>query len=139
MPIEMSHPFRISASGGVSTTPNPDVQIDQRVNALLSTQPGERRANYEFGVPTNAMIFENQSDLLSGVLAEQVRTAIEKFEPGVNIDGLDVTPAENGSGGVDVALRYSRREAASSDSGLARNTNTAVISVGGTVSEIVRG
>lgn len=137
MPIEMTHPFRISATGGVSTTPNPDAQIAQRVKALLSTQPGERRANYAFGVPTNSMLFENQSTLTGGVIAEQVRDSLATFEPGVAVDHVDVTASP--TGGVDVALAYSRREAAGTDSGLARNTNTAVVSVGGTVSEIVRG
>jgi phage baseplate assembly protein W len=139
MPIEMSHPFRISANGGVSATPNPDVQIGQRVKALLATQPGERRVNYAFGVPTNSMLFENKSTLTGGVLAQQVRETLATFEPGVAIDQLDVTPSDDDAGGVDVALVYSRREAAGSDNGLARNTNTAVVSVGGTVSEIVRG
>lgn len=139
MPIEMTHPFRISASGGVSTTPNPDAQIAQRVKALLSTQPGERRANYPFGVPTNTLLFENRSGITGGILAEQVRDTLALFEPGVAVDHIEVTPSSDDAGGVDVDLRYSRREAATTDSGLARNTNTAVINVGGTVSEIVRG
>lgn len=139
MSIEMSHPFRISASGGVSATPNPNVQIAQRVKTLLSTQPGERRVNYAFGVPTNSMLFENQSSLTGGVLAEQVRSTLALFEPGVAVENIDVVPSKDDAGGVDVSLDYSRREAAGTDAGLARNTNTAVISVGGTVSEIVRG
>ncbi|WP_020142235.1 GPW/gp25 family protein [Terracoccus sp. 273MFTsu3.1] len=139
MPIEMSHPFRISANGGVSTTPNPDAQIAQRVKALLSTQPGERRVNYAFGVPTTSMLFENKTALTGGILAGQVRDTLAVFEPGVAVENIDVTPSADDAGGVDVALAYSRREAATTDAGLSRNTNTAVISIGGTVSEIVRG
>lgn len=135
----MFHPFSVSAQGGISVTQNPDKQIAQRVETLLSTEPGERRANYDFGVPTASNVFENQSYLINGALATQVKQKIETFEPGVVVNSLDVSASADIPGGVEVDLNYTRREAPLSPTGIAKNTNTVVIGVGGTVREIVRG
>lgn len=139
MPIELTSRFSVSASGGISVTSDPDRQINQHVDTLLATEPGERRGNYAYGVPTRSMLFENGSHLVGAMVTQQVRDKLGRYEPGVVINTLNLLDDNDSNGQVRVALNYTRRESPLSPSGLARNTNTAVISVGGTVDEVIRG
>ena len=139
MPVEIMHPFSVSRNGGISATADPDKQINQHVNTLLSTEPGERRVQFDYGLPTRSLLFENGPNLLAMGLTEQVRSKMAVYEPGVLIQRLDAEPSPEGSGLAEVRLDYTRRESPLSPSGIARNTNVAVINVGGTVDEVVRG
>ena len=139
MPVEILHPFSVSRRGGISATANPDRQINQHVNTLLSTEPGDRVVNYAYGIPTRSLLFENNADLISLGLTEQVRDKMGRYEPGVLIENLNVVPGGTDSGMAQVRLDYTRRESPLTPAGIARNTNTAVINVGGTVDEVVRG
>lgn len=139
MPTELQHPFSVSRNGGISATANPDTQINQHVNTLLATEPGERLVMFDYGLPTRSLLFENGANLIALGITEQVRSKMSQYEPGVLIERLDVEPSPEGSGLAEVRLDYTRRESPLSPSGIARNTNTAVINVGGTVDEVVRG
>lgn len=139
MPIEMTHPFTITGGGGVSATTNPDTQIHQHVRTLLGTNPGERRVVADYGVAAREMLFENDATMVGTVISERIRGQLETYEPGVLIERLDVLPSDSTQGSANIAINYTRREAPLSPAGIARNTNTAVISIGGTVSEVIRG
>ncbi len=139
MPLQLQHPFSVSASGGISVTSDPDTQIRNRVGALIGTEPGERRGQYDFGVPTRSMLFENGPNIVATAIAETTRTKVATYEPGVIVDRVDIVPSSDGNGLTQVRLDYTRRESPLTPEGLSRNTNVAVISVGGAVTEVVRG
>lgn len=139
MPVELSHPFAVSHSGEISATANPDTQINQHVMALISTEPGERRVNFDYGMPTRSLLFENNANLIAAGITEQMRSKMALYEPGVLVERLEVLPSPTGSSTADIRLDYTRRESPLSPMGIAKNTNTAVIQVGGTVDEVVRG
>lgn len=139
MPVELVHPFAVSPNGDISATANPDKQINQHVLALLSTEPGERRVNFDYGMPTRSLLFENNANLIATGITDQMKAKVALYEPGVLVERLEVIPSPTGSSTADIRLDYTRRESPLSPTGIARNTNTAVIQVGGTVDEVVRG
>lgn len=137
MPLEISIPFRLGDDGGIAVEENPDVQIRQRVDTLVATEPGERPMNPAYGVALSTLVFETDTEMVTNEIQELVRSAMARFEPGVLIIGVDSAHDSNGLSSVDV--KYTRSDAGSTDASLARNVNTAQVLVGGQVIEVIRG
>ena len=139
MPTELLHPFALGPGGSVAVTADPDKQISQHVRALISTEPGERVVLSDYGVPTQEMLFAPDDELVAESIATRAGEALGRYEPGVVLQRVIPVVHPEGSGISEIAVDYIRRESASTASSLSKNTNTAVISVGGTVSEVIRG
>lgn len=139
MPSEISYPFAVAPSGQISATQDPDKQISQHVHALLSTEPGERVMANDYGVQTRSLLFEPEDFVMADQIADNVREQMATYEPGVLVRSVDPVPDPGGTGLVEVRLDYVRREAAATDLSISRATNTAVIGIGGTVEEVIRG
>ena len=139
MPTELLHPFAVGPDGSIAVTTDPDMQIRQHVRALVGTQPGERVVLADYGVSTMELLFDSGDDLVAESIANQARAALGIYEPGVVLQQCIPVAHAEGSGIAEIAVNYVRRESATTSSSLSRNTNTAIISVGGHVSEVVRG
>lgn len=139
MPTELLHPFAIGPGGSIASVTDPDKQISQHVRALVNTEPGERVVLSDYGVPTQEMLFDPNNELVAESIATRARTALGRYEPGVVLRKVTPVVHPGGSGISEVSIDYIRRESASTSSSLSRNTNTAIIEVGGHVREVVRG
>jgi phage baseplate assembly protein W len=65
-----------------------DEKIQQSIQIILSTAPGEREMRPDFGCGIHDLVFEANTAALRGVTAERVRTALTAWEP--RIDVIDV-------------------------------------------------
>lgn len=139
MPVEIAYPFAIGPDGAIDSVSDPDMQVRQRVHTLLGTEPGERVMLVDYGITTRSLVFEPGDSLLTETMATATRAQMATYEPGILV--RDVHPVHNadGTGVVQVAMDYVRRESASTPFQIARKTNTAVINVGGKVDEVIRG
>jgi phage baseplate assembly protein W len=63
--------------------------IEEAIWIILSTAPGERVMLPEFGCGIRDYVFQNNSDLVRTAVAAQVRQALVRWEP--RIDVLEVT------------------------------------------------
>lgn len=135
MATEISLPYRLDLSGKVVVETSPDALVRQHVEALVGTEPGERVMLPTYGVPSMATVFTPGINA-SEILATQTERAMDIWEPGVVL--TSVIPSVTESGVAGVAVTYQRADSA--DSALSpKHVNTALISVGGTVKEIIRG
>ena len=139
MPSELIHPFALGPGGALAVTADPDRQIGQHVRTLISTTPGERVILSDYGVPTQELLFAPDDELVAAGIALRAKEMLAKYEPGVVLQRVVPIPNADSSGIAEVALDYVRRESSTSSSSLSRNTNTAIITVGGHVSEVIRG
>lgn len=139
MPMELVHPFALDSAGSIVVTGDPDRQISQHVRALVSTEPGERVILSDYGVPTQELLFSFDDELVAESIATRAKEALGRYEPGVVLQRVTPIIHTGGTGMAEVSVDYVRRESATTSSSLSRSTNTAVISVGGHVSEVVRG
>lgn len=139
MPLEIRTPFTIAPDGSVAATSDPDRQVHQRVHALIGTEPGERVMLSDYGVETRTLLFESTNDDgLANVLADMTQTQMSVYEPGVLVNSIRAVETEPGSGEARVQINYARRESPSTPAELARQTNVAIIGVGGSVDEVIR-
>lgn len=138
MPIEIAIPFNITANGAVASTEDPDTQIHQHVASLLATYPRTRVMLPDYGLQMADLIFQDADEATMTMIKQQVEQQFDRYEPGVLVTRVDARfDEEQTMLGVDVA--YSRRESADLLQSASRSTNTAVVHVGGKISEVIRG
>lgn len=139
MPTEIAVPFRLASDGTIAVETNPDRQIAQHVNALVGTQPGERVMLPGYGVPVADLLFDPDASFVAQEISRAVTTAFNTYEPGVVLLRAKPIPDTTQQSLARIEVDYIRREDGASPSSLALQTNTAVVRVGGTVSEVISG
>lgn len=83
-----------------------DQDILQSLQILLNTSPGERIMLADFGCDLSAFMFEEINQSLINQITRNVSDAILKHEPRIRMDQLEVTPAKDGTGVVDIRLSF---------------------------------
>jgi phage baseplate assembly protein W len=80
-------------------------EIDQSLTILLGTTRGERPMRPDYGCDLRKYVFENMDDALANYLQNQIRIAINKYEPRIEIEAQDyqMFPKE---GRVDFQISY---------------------------------
>jgi phage baseplate assembly protein W len=139
MSIQPAIPFALAPGGRVAVDTDPDVQISRRIRTLVSTEPGERVNRLAYGVPLASLLFETEDPDGQDRLEEMVREKVDEFEPGVEVRVVNPTWNLEGDRMVAVEVDFQRTESANTPIDLARSLNTAVIEVGGEVTETVVG
>jgi phage baseplate assembly protein W len=139
MPTEIAIPFRLASDGTLAVETNPDVQIKQHVEALIGTQPGERVMLPSYGVPVNNLLFDPNAAFVAQEISNAVNAAFSSFEPGVVLQRAIPIPDATQQSLARIEVDYVRREAGDTPANLSSQTNTAVVRVGGTVSEVISG
>jgi phage baseplate assembly protein W len=113
--LRFIHPdLDLSRSGtGIVTTPagrlewvSGEQTVRQALLMLLSTRPGERVLRPEYGCDLHRLVFEPNDETTAGIVIYHVRRAIERWEPRVEILGLDAGPDPEDLGRLDILLEY---------------------------------
>jgi phage baseplate assembly protein W len=134
---EISYPFTIDTDGTVGVETNPENQISNHVQGLVSTQPGQRVMMSAYGVDTAVLLFEPNSSFVAAQVRESVQQQLSLWEPGAILQNVSTIPSPDGTASIEVD--YTRSDSVTSPTQLARHVNTAIIQVGGTVTEVVNG
>lgn len=74
-----------------------DGKIRQSIWLILATAPGERQMLPEFGCGIHDLVFEANTAALRGLVREQVRDALTRWEPRIDVVDVRVetpTPAQ---------------------------------------------
>lgn len=107
MAIEILVPFGLDNAGHVVTTTDPDVIVQQHVEALIETNPGERVMIPDYGVATRAFVFgPDNGDIVTTSLVNAVSTAIATWEPSVTVNNITALPVAGEFGAAAVQVEY---------------------------------
>ena len=85
-----SFPVHTDNTGGISLVSG-STEVEQAMYLVLATSPGERPMRPEFGCRLNDYVFARADATTAGLLANEVRTALEQWEPRVTIEDVVVT------------------------------------------------
>jgi phage baseplate assembly protein W len=80
--------------------------VRQALLLLLSTRPGERIMRPQYGCDLHRLVFEPNDETTAGIVIFQVRQAIERWEPRVEILHLDAGPDPEDPGRLEIVLEY---------------------------------
>jgi phage baseplate assembly protein W len=83
-----------------------DDDIAESLHILLSTIPGERLMNPEYGCDLQSQVFQNINNSTKVIIEDLIATAILYFEPRVRLIAVDVDERGQLSGVVSVSITY---------------------------------
>lgn len=133
MGTQLSIPFAVLENGSVSVETDPSVQVSQRIDAIVSTEVGERAMRAEMGLPLSRLLFDPNNNLISTELANMVTQQLNVYEPGIEV--VSVLPktdqANDGVAAVDVNYRPILQASTTASA-----ANVVTVEVGGTVKEV---
>ncbi len=98
-------PPQLDARGAVALTSD-ESEIQQAIYIILSTAPGERVMRPEFGCRIFEYIFAPANDATAAMVAAEVESALNRWEPRIEIQEVVVTPSPNSYGILLIEVQY---------------------------------
>lgn len=102
----IAFPMRIAPSGGIALVSR-EREIEEAIRLILGTSPGERPMRPEFGSRISEHVFGPANASTAGQLAYEVRVALERWEPRIDVEDVQVSfdAADAGILYIDVQYR----------------------------------
>ncbi|GAU70308.1 hypothetical protein SSP35_18_00360 [Streptomyces sp. NBRC 110611] len=100
-----SWPIGVSPSGGTAMAEG-TADVEQAIRLILATEPGERPMRPEFGCAIRDRIFGSFDAATSGAIAHEVRRALERWEPRIVVDDVDVVQSADEQDMLRIHVAY---------------------------------
>src|SRR4051794_22787525 len=88
--VGLGFPMRIDATGAVVLVQG-DIELRESIRLILGTARGERPMRPEFGCGIHDLVFAPSNAATAGRAAYEVRISLERWEPRIDVQGVDVT------------------------------------------------
>ncbi len=95
--------------------------------------------NVALGINLAGLLFEPDSSIIESELHQEVTTLLATYEPGVHVVSIRPIVGETGYGISTLEVDYIRVSSTTTPARISQDLNTALINVGGSVSEVIRG
>ncbi|MGE3622149.1 MAG: GPW/gp25 family protein [Acidimicrobiia bacterium] len=102
-------PLRVNASGGIALVSR-ERELEEAMRLILSTYPGERPMRPEFGSRLRDYVFRGITDETMSELALEVRNALLRWEPRVEVEDVVVTPDPGDRALVYIDISYRAKD-----------------------------
>jgi phage baseplate assembly protein W len=103
-----SYPLGTDATGGVALV-NREREIEQAIRLILGTACGERPMRPEFGCRIHDHVFGTATSATAGQIAYDVRQALERWEPRIEVRDVSVGFDAIEAGSLYVDITYLAR------------------------------
>jgi len=101
-------PVHTDATGAIALATG-DRELEESMRLILATAPGERPMRPEFGCAVHDFVFSPADATTAGRIAYEVRAALERWEPRVEIVEVDVTVDPVAAATLWIEIHYMRR------------------------------
>lgn len=101
----LAFPLRIAPSGGFALVTR-EREIEEAIRLVLGTSVGERPMRPEFGSRIAEHVFAPANAATAGQLAYEVRVALERWEPRVDVEEVEVDFDATDAGVLYIDVRY---------------------------------
>jgi uncharacterized protein len=98
-------PLRVDRQGAIALVSGSD-DINEAITLILSTAQGERPMRPLFGCGIHDYVFESIDAYTIGRLEREVRIAIDRWEPRIEIARLSIDTSEAEVGKLAIELEY---------------------------------
>ena len=102
----VAFPLHVDARGEIALVSGAE-DIEQSIRIILSTRPGERVMRPEFGCHAHDLLFEPRDAATQTLLQQYVGQALRRWEPRIEVIGVNVFMDEGHDGAVFVEVSYS--------------------------------
>ncbi|WP_413104790.1 GPW/gp25 family protein [Streptomyces sp. Inha503] len=101
-------PPRTDATGSIALV-REEREIEESIRLILATSPGERPMRPEFGCALGDYVFAPADAGTAGQLAYEVRLALERWEPRIEVADVAVRFDEADNGVLYIDINYAVR------------------------------
>ena len=99
-------PLRTDATGGIALVSR-EREIEEAIRLILGTSPGERPMRPEFGCRIHDYVFAPADGATAAAIAAEVRAALQRWEPRIDVDDVVVDVRRRGRRDVlYIDIRY---------------------------------
>jgi len=98
-------PTGVDAGGGIALVTG-HTELVQAMRLILATYPGERPMRPEFGSRLRDYVFRSATPDTVAELADEVRRALLRWEPRVDVESVDVAPDPDDPSLLYIDIRY---------------------------------
>lgn len=98
-------PLRSSATGQVALVTG-DEELQEAIRLILGTAYGERPMRPEFGCAIHDLVFGNADSETAARVAYEVRASLVRWEPRIEVLGVDVTFDGDDRAVMYIDIRY---------------------------------
>ena len=106
----IAFPLRIGQTGGLAMVEGHD-EIGESIRLILATAPGERPMRPAFGCAIHDYVFAPADDTTAMLIASEVRRALGRWEPRIDLLGVAVTRSEETDNLLMIEVTYAIKEA----------------------------
>jgi uncharacterized protein len=101
----LAFPLQFSPRGQISLAKGEN-DIEQAIRIILGTVPGERVMRPEFGCQAWELVFAPNDPETAGLMADYVGSALERWEPRIEVNDVLVYGEEEIDGALVVEVLY---------------------------------
>lgn len=101
-------PVRVDRTGGIALVRDTR-EIEQSIELILTTSPGERPMRPDFGCSVHDYVFAPADAATAGDIAHAVQIALDMWEPRIDVVSVDVTFDRVDEGVLFIEISYSIR------------------------------
>jgi phage baseplate assembly protein W len=80
--------------------------IEQAIELILSTAPGEREMRPEFGCAVHDLVFDTIDAAMIGKMETAIRNALDRWEPRIDVENLDFDLSNMVDGQLVITITY---------------------------------
>jgi phage baseplate assembly protein W len=104
----LAFPLHVDATGGIALVRR-EREIEEAIRLILATAPGERPMRPEFGCGIHDFVFASADGSTAGQIAYEVRMALGRWEPRIDLEEVAVSFDTEVDGLLYVDIHYSIR------------------------------
>lgn len=101
--------FPLHLEDGKLALAHDDEDVAQAVLLILSTAPGERPMRPEFGCALYELAFDRIDSQTAGRIEREIRVALDRWEPRIEVEGIEFDFDGAGDGMIEIVLSYRLR------------------------------
>jgi phage baseplate assembly protein W len=101
----LAFPLQIGPQGGIALASG-ERDIEQAIRIILETAPGERMMRPEFGCRVHELVFAPRNAATEGLLIHYVGEALERWEPRIEVQEIDIVPDPGPGAALLVEIKY---------------------------------
>ena len=98
-------PLTLDAHGGLAVSDG-ERSIRDAITMILGTSPGERLMRPEFGCRVHELVFDGIDALTVGRIEREVRVALDRWEPRIDVVDVRADTSRAGDGVLDVEIGF---------------------------------
>ena len=87
-----------------------DIDIRQSLKILLTTSPGERVTNPNYGCDLKAILFEPINGATRYLISDTISVAVLYYEPRIDLNDIEINTTNEGQGVIYITLHYTVRQ-----------------------------